>query len=238
MRQVQPEIICLQETGCDIQGFPDYARLDGYYVNANHGLNSAGRTGVAILSKGSQASSVRKICAAEEHEVCRGRFLEVTVGSTKYVSIYSHAHDPKSAERRRARVQFNECLKSYMMRTFELSAVISLDAKVALSRQDVETNTQFSGPWASRTYRDPLLSAMEHGRWVDSFRVIQGQKRRATVWTPVNFRNPIEMGYGIDFQLVSKPLSAKITDALVIKPATWETRYSDHAVTVGRYDGP
>jgi exodeoxyribonuclease-3 len=235
MRKERPDVVCLQETGCEVNQIPHYARLDGYSVAGNHGSNSAGRTGVAILSRQPQSALIRKICAGEEHETCRGRFVEVTIGVMKFASVYAHPHDTKSADRRQARILFNECLKGYMLRSFDLRCIISLDANVALSREDVATDTQFSGPWASRTYRDSIVSAMEGGRWLDSYRAIHGRRRRATVWTPANYESTTEMGYAIDFQLVSKPLSSNVLDAEVLKPGSWSERYSDHAPTIGRY---
>ena len=236
MREQQPDVICLQETGCEPRDIPIYARLAGYQISGNYGAPGPGRTGVAILSKRPQTSISKKVCRGDEHDACRGRFVETTINSLKFASVYAHAHDPKSADRRQARIQLNECIKSYMIAGFEKPTIISLDANVALSREDVNNDTQFSGPWASRTYRDSYVSAMEKGRWVDSYRAIHGRRRRATVWTSTNYKDPVEMGYGIDFQFVSQPIATSVQEAEVLKPLTWEARYSDHAVTFGRYD--
>jgi exodeoxyribonuclease-3 len=235
MKRVQPDIIALQETGCEPNQMPEYAQLPGYNVEGNFGSESAGRTGVAILSKRPISTVLRNICDGVEHESCKGRFVEASVGNMRFVSVYAHAHDSTSAERKRARIQFYECLKQYMMRSYELPCLISLDANVALSREDVANDTQFSGPWASRTYRDPIVLAMESGRWVDSYRQIHGNKRRATVWIPGKFARELEMGYAVDFQLISKPISTTTVEAEVLKPSSWETRYSDHAPTFAKY---
>ncbi len=231
MQREEPDIICLQETGREADSFPSYARLEGYHRYGEHGSTTPGFTGVAIYTR-KPAKEVQTALCPEKHPGCSGRFIRCSVGGVDFVSIYAHADGPGRAP---TRLRFLDCLRSFMARTAETPCIISLDANVALTRDDVATDSQFRGPWASKKYRGPVLSAMEGGKWVDAFRSVHGACRRATVWTSTNFASETEMGYAVDFQLVSRPLASSILNAEVLKPASWSARFSDHAVIKSEY---
>lgn len=101
---------------------------------------------------------------------------------------------------------------------------------------------QWSGPGANGggAYRSAVVEAFRGpSPWGDSFRVVHGcHERRATVWCPSTFaaKDGAEQGFGIDYQLVSNSVRGKVVDAAVVKPPTWGQRFSDHALTIGRYD--
>jgi len=228
------DVVCIQETGTAVQNFPAYAHIEGYESICEHEAAAPGRTGVAIFSRHPICSERRRICS---HDACAGRFIEATIGNVKIASAYAHAHDGKDADRRAARLLFYNCLGSYIREGADDKCIVVLDANVALVRQDVATQTQWTGPWASRTYREPITEAMHEAGWKDSFRVLYPGERRASVWTPGNFlgRNG-EEGYGIDFQLVSPQIAPLVRDAKIFKPEAWHERLSDHAPTLGVYD--
>ena len=235
MENEQVDIICVQETGRPTEMFPPYALLDGYHVAASYDADAPGRTGVAIFSRHPIQSSASTLCG---HSSCQGRFVEATIGGLKVASVYAHAHDAKNADRRTARIRFNACLGDYMRRNRSERCIVVLDANVSLTRQDVTTQTQWSGPWASPTYRSPITQAMQDAGWADSYRIVHSDRRRATVWVPANFSTSDggEAGYGIDFHLISHPIIPTVRSAEIFKPRTWAERFSDHAPTLGVYD--
>jgi exodeoxyribonuclease III len=228
------DIVCIQETGADLSDFPRYARLEGYHAVWEHAPAACGRTGVAIFSKHHIEAERRKIC---EHHSCAGRFIEATIGGVRVASVYAHAHDARDADRRAARLLFYECLGRYIRAGSQDRCIVALDANVSLVREDVATQMQWTGPWASRTYRGPITQALEDAGWRDSFRVLHPTVRRATVWTATNFQGITgEQGYGIDFQIVSPKVIPLVREAKVFKPPSWAERFSDHAATLGVYD--
>jgi exodeoxyribonuclease III len=234
MQSDAADVVCIQETGTDHPEFPQYARLDGYRAIWQYAPAAPGRTGVAILSRHPIQSERRKIC---DHESCAGRFIEATIGDVKVASVYAHAHDPRDAERRAARLLFYNCLGRYIRAGARDPCIVVLDANVSLVREDVATQTQWSGPWASKTYREPITQALEDAGWKDSFRVLYPAARRATVWTAMNFQGITgEQGYGIDFQLISPKIVPLVREAKIFKPTSWAERFSDHAATLGVYD--
>lgn len=239
MLDERPDFICLQETNRAVAAFPPFAQLSGYDVADNFEPEVRWHSGVAILSKHPIGDRHRELC---EHDMCRSRFVEVTIGDLRVASAYAHAHRDDDKSRWPIREQFNECIGKYMRRNAGRPCILVTDANVALTRPDVLTDTQWAGGWANRSrgrYRNPIVNAMEQAGWVDSYRVVHGDRRRATVWyreAAYLGKDGVDEGFGIDFQLVSSPLAVRVLHAEVLRPDTWTERFSDHAPTVAQYD--
>lgn len=132
-------------------------------------------------------------------------------------------------------------------------AVIATDLNLCLVRHDVETDDQWKTDWATggrQKYQTPILTQVNNG-WTDVWRKVHGmERRRETVWTASNFAGT--RAYGIDHQLVSRPLASVIMSTDLRRPEcpvqsgeeldeTFRKRvkdahgtgFSDHALTIG-----
>lgn len=239
MLEERPDFICLQETNCAAKAFPPFAQLRGYQVADNFECDAPGHSGVAVLSRHPIGDRCQELCV---HDTCRSRLVEVTVVDLRIASVYAHAHRDDDKSRWPLRERFNECFGAYMRRNAGRLCILVTDANVALTRADVLTDTQWGGGWANRgrgKYWNSIVNAIKETGWVDTYRVMHGYRRRATVWyreAAYIGKDGIDEGFGIDFQLVSSPLASRILHAEVLRPNTWSERFSDHAPTVGQYE--
>ena len=80
-----PDIVCLQETKCTDEQFPELALRAAGYHSAFHGQKSY--NGVAILSKTNHAMCARRLC--DEVEDPQARVIAVTIGDVRVFSVYA-----------------------------------------------------------------------------------------------------------------------------------------------------
>ena len=74
--ETQPDVVCLQETKCTDEQFPELALRAAGYHSAFHGQKSY--NGVAILSKTSRADVRASLC--DEEDDPQARVIAATVG--------------------------------------------------------------------------------------------------------------------------------------------------------------
>src|SRR5438046_244550 len=81
----QPEIVCLQETKCTDEQFPEIVLRSAGYHSVYHGQKSY--NGVAILSKEKPRDARNGLCdeVADEH----ARVIAATIGNVRVFSIYA-----------------------------------------------------------------------------------------------------------------------------------------------------
>ena len=85
LERTQPDVVCLQETKCPDEQFPELAlRAIGYYA-AFHGEKSY--NGVAILSKAKPVEVRASLC--DEVDDVQARVIAATIGDVRVFSIYA-----------------------------------------------------------------------------------------------------------------------------------------------------
>lgn len=253
----RPDFICLQETRGGCPPFLErFCREEGYSLLASYDPASR-ESGVAILGRHALTSG-RSVCGADTQvSLCRkrafeSRFLEVKAAGLRVASVYAYSVSDKK-ERKEARLNFYQCLGQYMDENANHRVVIATDLNLCLSRYDVETDCQWRTDWATggkQEYQKPILKQLNNG-WTDVWRRVHGtEKRKETVWTGDNFAG--REAYGIDHQLVSRPLASVIMSADLRRPDcpaqdckeldekfrqrvknAHRTGFSDHALTIG-----
>ncbi len=85
LAQAQPDVVCLQETKCADQQFPELALRAAGYHSAFHGQKSY--NGVAILSKTAPQNVRASLC--DEDDDPQARVIAATIDSVRVYSIYA-----------------------------------------------------------------------------------------------------------------------------------------------------
>ena len=85
LAETQPDVVCLQETKCTDEQFPELALRAAGYHSAFHGQKSY--NGVAILSRSALQDVRASLC--DEEEDPQARVIAATVGSVRIYSIYA-----------------------------------------------------------------------------------------------------------------------------------------------------
>src|SRR5919201_1193201 len=86
LAQHRPDVACLQETKCDVDGFP-VAELAAAGYRATH--HSAGRwAGVALLAREGLEPSDSVCGLPGEPDMAEARWCEATIGGIRFASTY------------------------------------------------------------------------------------------------------------------------------------------------------
>src|SRR5687767_5633837 len=117
LQDEKPEAVCLQELKCPNENLPvEEIRAVGY-EGVWHGQK--GFNGVAILSRGGTAPTLRKRGLSEDPDDSHSRYIEAELGDVVVASIYLPNGNPVGTEKFAYKIRWAERLR---IRALELLA--------------------------------------------------------------------------------------------------------------------
>ena len=227
-----PDVICLQEVRASTEQFlPLAAKLDGYEVHCNLG-ERPGYSGVAILSKIKPA----QVSTSMEHEMTagEGRIVELDFENFVVSSLYFPSGSAKE-ERQLVKYSFMDAFEKYVKDhiTAKRRAIYCGDFNIAHKKIDIknwQSNQKNSGFLPEeRAWMDHLTGPLQ---LVDAFRVLNQEAEQYTWWSNRGQAYAKNVGWRLDYQIVSSDLKEKIRAVNIYK----EERFSDHAPFIVTYD--
>jgi len=219
------DVICLQETRAQEHQLPAGAFLlpgfTGYFVDAKR----RGYSGVALYTR-SEPLEVRRTLGWEDAD-SEGRFIQADFGELTVSSLYAPS-GISGPPRQAFKMNFLERLLAVLaqLRRSGREHIICGDFNVA--HKDIDTynparNRHVTGFLPEeRAWMDALL---ERVGWVDAFRVVNTEPNQFTWWSNWPGAWERNLGWRIDYQIVTPGLAEKVRRASIYK----ETRFSDHA---------
>jgi exodeoxyribonuclease-3 len=230
----QADVVCLQETKAQADQIADPLYwpegFKSYYLDAE----KKGYSGVAIYARREPDDVIQGLGWADMD--AEGRYLEARFGNLSVVSLYLPSGS--SSEQRQA-VKFsfldrftpslNECAKSG--RDYVLCGDWNIAHK-AIDLKNWRSNQKNSGFLPEeRAWMDDLFGPQ---RWVDAFRAVNEEAEQYTWWSNRGQAWAKNVGWRIDYQVVSPGLKDTIRAAAIYK----DERFSDHAPLTIDYDYP
>jgi exodeoxyribonuclease III len=228
------DVICLQETRAqEHQLIPESIALPGfraYFADAQR----RGYSGVALYCR-REPHKLRRSLGWDDMDA-EGRFLEADFGSVAVASLYVPS-GISGPPRQAFKMNFLERLLATLaqLRRSGRSHIICGDFNIA--HKDIDTynpvrNGQVSGFLPDeRAWLDALV---ERIGWVDAFRAINAEGKQYTWWSNWPAAWERNLGWRIDYQMVTPDLVPKIEAASIYK----ERRFSDHAPLTIDYKAP
>lgn len=226
------EVVCLQETRAHEHQISDDAfRPAGYHC---HYLEAErkGYSGVALYSKRAPERVVRGFGSAEFDP--EGRYIEAVFPGLSVASLYMPSGS-SSEERQAAKYRFLDEFEDFLRRVRRRPReyVICGDWNIAHKEIDIKNwrgNLKNSGFLPEeRAWMDKLFS-----RWgfVDAFRAVDPRPERYTWWSNRGRAREKNVGWRIDYQVVTPGLADRIRGADIYTGH----RLSDHAPLILDYD--
>jgi exodeoxyribonuclease-3 len=231
LRRQRADFICLQETRCrpdqltghDVE-MPGYS---SYFCDAER----KGYAGVALYTRHAVDRVVRGFGVAEFDR--EGRYLEARLGDLSIVSLYlpSGAAGP---ERQASKWRFLEAFTPHLVRLKRgrRRAILSGDWNIAHREIDLRnwrSNQKNSGfLLEERAWMDHLFGP---AGYVDAFREVRRGPDLYTWWSNRGQARANNVGWRIDYQVVSAALAGRARRASIYK----ERRFSDHAPLIMDY---
>jgi exodeoxyribonuclease-3 len=228
------DFICLQETRCLA------AQLDGHdavipgYRSYFHEAERKGYAGVAIYTRHDPVR-IRRGFGIREFD-SEGRYIEAQLGSLSVISLYMPSGSA-GPERQASKYRFLEAFSPYLarLRRRRRHYIICGDWNIAHRNIDLKnwrSNRKNSGFLPEeRAWMDRLFGA---AGYVDAFREVHPDAELYTWWSNRGQARAKNVGWRIDYQVVSKSLCGRARAASIYKD-TW---FSDHAPLTMDYEIP
>jgi exodeoxyribonuclease-3 len=230
LRQIDADIICVQEIKADLDSIPEELRnFDGYHCEY-HPAEKKGYSGVGIISKLKPDSVIVGLNNTEIDN--EGRYLEFRFGTLSVVSLYLPSGS-SGEDKQQKKIRFMD----YYLPILKAQAstrdyIICGDWNIAHQEIDLKNwkgNLKTSGFLPEE--RAWLSELFAHG-YCDAFRHLHPNEAGYTWWSNRGQAYAKNVGWRIDYHIVSNNLQNKLRSAQVY---TTE-KFSDHAPLIIDYD--
>ena len=238
------DVMCLQETKAQEHQLrvPDYLP-EGYHTYFRDSTVKKGYSGVAIYSR-READEVRTALGRADFDE-EGRYIEARFGKLSVVSFYI-----PSGSSGEVRQGVKEDVMAWLAPILDewlasgRDYVLCGDWNIVRTHNDIRNwtgNQKNSGclpherAWLSGMIDDEHhdgLSLPRKSGWKDSFRVAKPDAVEYSWWSQRGAARANNVGWRIDYQLVTPKLAKKIQSATIFP----EPRFSDHAPYLVEYD--
>lgn len=230
----QPDVLCLQETKCVDERFPDRRlRSVGFQHIAFHGEKSY--NGVALLSKYPLLNVQKNF--PDDIETAPKRLLAATINEIRIVNIYAPHGTALGTDKFAFKLDWLQRLRRYFDENFERDENVLLcgDLNVAPHELDV---------WKPSLWKDKLhftkperdaIHTVKRWGFVDVFRQINNDVKEYSWWDYFHHSFEKDRGLRIDHIWASSPLAELCADCWIDKePRAWE-HPSDHAPVIAEF---
>jgi len=226
------DIVCLQETKAQAHQLEDAlfhpAGYHCHYVDAV----KKGYSGVALYAKQAPDNVVTRMGCDEFDD--EGRYVEAWFGKLAVVSLYApsgSAGDHRQASKDRFLDYFFDHLRA--LRRKRRNYILCGDWNIAHKEIDLKNwkaNRKNSGFLPhERAWMDRIFDELGY---IDAFREVDPRPDQYTWWSNRGRARENNVGWRIDYQIVSPRLKGKARSASIYK-AQW---FSDHAPLILDYD--
>ena len=226
------DVVCLQETKAQVHQLMDESfRPDAYhcyYFDAER----KGYSGVAAFSRTKPDRVIRGFGVPEFDG--EGRYLELQFGGLSVVSLYLPSGS-SGPERQASKFRFLKIFLPYLKRLGKRRRDYVLCGDFNIAHQPIDlknwrSNQKNSGFLPEeRAWLDRVFGELG---WVDAFREVDGRPEQYTWWSNRGQARAKNVGWRIDYQVVSGSLAGKARAASIYKDS-W---FSDHAPLTMDYD--
>ncbi|MBZ5751034.1 exodeoxyribonuclease III [Metabacillus rhizolycopersici] len=209
--EVDADIFCIQES--KLQEGQITLDLEGYHQYWNYAVKK-GYSGTAIFTK-KKPLSVSYGVGQNEHEQ-EGRIITLEFAEFYLLTVYT-PNAKRDLSRLDYRLQWEDEIRQYMIDLERKKPVILCgDLNVAHQEIDLKNSKSNKGNSGFTEEERRKMTALLDGGFVDSYRFFYPEKQDVYTWwsymSKVRERN---IGWRIDYFIVSKKLSDRLIDAQV-----------------------
>lgn len=230
MVKQKPDVVCIQETKAQENQLGNHIRPDGYHAYF-FDAEKKGYSGVAIYCRKKPDKVITGLGFPTADT--EGRYIQVNFGKLSVASLYMPS-GTSGEERQKVKYHFLDHYGEILQkqRKQQREYIICGDWNIAHQNIDLKNwrgNQKNSGFLPEeRAWLDKVF-----GPWgyVDAFRVVNQEADQYTWWSNRGQAWAKNVGWRIDYQVVSPALKNKVKSAEIYK----EKRFSDHAPLIMDY---
>lgn len=221
-----PDVVLLQETKCQDDGFPLLELEAAGYRAAIHGQK--GYNGVAILSRRPVEDVVRGLPEADGDD--QARYIEATVAGVRVASLYLPNGNPAPGDKFDYKLQWMRRLvihaKALLAR--EVPLVLGGDYNVCPADDDVYDPVNWQADALCRPESRALFRELCHLGLTDAFRALHPEPGRYTFWDYQAGAWQRDLGLRIDHLLLSPQAADRLVACDIDKEPRGRDKASDH----------
>jgi exodeoxyribonuclease-3 len=227
LAQEQPDIVCLQETKCTDEQFPELALRAAGYHSAFHGQKSY--NGVAILSRVAVQDVRASLC--DEEEDPQARVIAATIGSVRVYSIYAPngqaVGSPAYEYKLKWYGRLQKCLREKESGAQHLA--VCGDFNVAPKDEDVYDPELWRGAIMCSAGERTAFEQLCGSVLTDTLRIHHPEAGLFSWWDYRMLAFPMNRGLRIDAILANEALAARCTAGGIDREMRKGKETSDHA---------
>ena len=229
LREVSPDVLCLQEIKCLDEAFP---RLEiealGYNVET---FGQKTFNGVALISKFPLEDVQRGLPGLVDEQ---SRYIEAVIstgtGAVRIASIYLPNGNPVDSEKYPYKLRWIEALHRHAknLLDFEEPLVLAGDYNIIPHARDVHDPALWAGDALFLPQSRSAFQALLNLGLTDAFRACSDAAKAYTFWDYQAGAWPKNMGIRIDHLLLSPQAADKLKNAQIDKDLRAREKPSDH----------
>ncbi len=229
---IDADVLCIQETKAQEHQLQDDLFMHEDYERFFFDAQKPGYSGVAIYTR-IKPNAVKKGLGFPLADT-EGRYVEIEIGNLSIASLYlpsGSSGEIRQEAKLAFMARYQEILKQQLHSSRDY--VICGDWNIVHKQIDIKnwaSNQKSSGCLPEeRAWLDLLF---EQWGWVDAFRVLNHEKEQYTWWSERMKAWDKNVGWRIDYQVVTPGLRDKIKAVSIYRGQ----KFSDHAPLVIDYD--
>ncbi len=234
LANVQPDVLCLQETKISDDKFPVLAfKQVGYYAEFT---GQPTYNGVAILAKKPLTNVEKRIQTGAPDDA--KRFIQSTFDNLIVVNTYVPNGQEVGSEKFTYKLKFLTALQKYLSTTFNPSQPILWCGDFNIAPEEVDTFDALATAgqiMCSETERS-LLREIKNWGFIDTFRKDNPEPGHFSWWDYRMGAFRRNLGYRIDHIWATTALADSCGHAWIDKEPRKSERPSDHAPVLAKFD--
>ncbi len=235
INEVNPDILCLQETKVIDSDFPKKPFEDiGYEVNT-YGQKSY--NGVAIISKDKQeytnkgfAFKSKDNFSIEEFDKQK-RIISAIINGLRIVNVYVPNGSSLNSDKFEYKLRWLKELSVYLEKLEENGELICLlgDFNIASTNLDIHDPKKYEGGLMASEVERRSLETVIKGRFMDCFRIFEKNTGHWSWWDYRNNAYELNKGWRIDHIYISNNLVSRLKSCVIDRSQRENNQPSDHA---------
>jgi len=232
LKTQQADVVCVQETKAQVHQLEDEQFHPAGYVSAYFDAQKKGYSGTAIYARQQPLEIIRGYGDSEFDN--EGRYLEFRYKNISLVSLYAPSGS-SGEHRQQSKERFLKSFKLHLqsIRRKRREFIICGDWNIAHQNIDLKNWKQNQKNSGFLPHERAWLSELfDELGFVDAFRVVEPAAEQYTWWSNRGQAWDKNVGWRIDYQIVTPRLKPLIQSASVYKAQ----RFSDHAPLIMQYN--
>lgn len=231
IRVTDPDIICLQETKAQPDQIPLFEMQELGYQSYVYSAQKKGYSGVAIFTK-EEPLHVEYGMGIEKYDF-EGRVIRADYRDFSVMSVY-HPSGSSGDERQAFKMKWLKDFQDYIddLKKTKPNLIISGDYNICHKPIDIHDPIRNATSSGFLPEEREWLSGFINSGFVDSFRYFNDQPHNYSWWSYRAGARSKNLGWRIDYHMVSDSLKGDITRAYILP----EAKHSDHCPIVLEID--